>query len=47
MLAALNPDLERLKPMKDVAFLLFPDVLLLDVAGPIEMFTIASRYQFG
>ncbi|MDG9923621.1 MULTISPECIES: GlxA family transcriptional regulator [unclassified Pseudomonas] len=30
--------------MKSVAILLFPDVLLLDVAGPIEVFSIANRY---
>ena len=30
--------------MKSVAFLLFPDVLLLDVAGPMEVFSIANRY---
>lgn len=30
--------------MTDVAILLFPDVLLLDVAGPVEAFSIANRY---
>ncbi|SDK44364.1 GlxA family transcriptional regulator [Pseudomonas indica] len=30
--------------MKSVAILLFPDVLMLDVAGPIEVFSIANRY---
>lgn len=30
--------------MKTVAILLFPDVLMLDVAGPIEVFSIANRY---
>ena len=30
--------------MKNVAILLFPDVLLLDVAGPMEVFSIANRY---
>lgn len=30
--------------MKTVAILLFPDVLLLDVAGPTEVFSIANRY---
>jgi transcriptional regulator GlxA family with amidase domain len=30
--------------MKDVAILLFPEVLMLDVAGPIEVFSLANRY---
>jgi transcriptional regulator GlxA family with amidase domain len=30
--------------MKNVAILLFPDVLLLDVAGPVEVFSMANRY---
>lgn len=30
--------------MKTVAMLLFPEVLLLDVAGPIEVFSIANRF---
>lgn len=30
--------------MKSVAILLFPDVLMLDVAGPAEVFSIANRY---
>lgn len=30
--------------MKSVAILLFPDVLMLDVAGPVEVFAIANRY---
>lgn len=30
--------------MKTVAILLFPDVLMLDVAGPAEVFSIANRY---
>jgi transcriptional regulator GlxA family with amidase domain len=30
--------------MKTVLMLLFPDVLLLDVAGPVEAFSIANRY---
>lgn len=30
--------------MKNLAILLFPDVLLLDVAGPIEVFSVANRY---
>ncbi len=30
--------------MKNVAILLFPDVLMLDVAGPVEVFSIANRY---
>ncbi|MGV8921573.1 MAG: GlxA family transcriptional regulator [Pseudomonas sp.] len=30
--------------MKTVAVLLFPDFLLLDMAGPIEVFSIANRY---
>lgn len=29
---------------KTVAILLFPDVLMLDVAGPIEVFSVANRY---
>ncbi|WP_394558881.1 GlxA family transcriptional regulator [Aquipseudomonas alcaligenes] len=33
--------------MKNVAILLFPDVLMLDVAGPIEVFSIANRYLPG
>ena len=32
------------RTMKNVAILLFPDVLLLDVAGPMEVFSIANRY---
>ncbi|WP_068826177.1 GlxA family transcriptional regulator [Pseudomonas sp. BMS12] len=30
--------------MKSVAILLFPDVLMLDVAGPLEVFSVANRY---
>lgn len=30
--------------MKTVAVVLFPDLLLLDVAGPMEVFSIANRY---
>ncbi len=30
--------------MKTVAMVLFPDFLLLDMAGPIEVFSIANRY---
>jgi transcriptional regulator GlxA family with amidase domain len=30
--------------MKTLAILLYPDVLMLDVAGPIEVFSIANRY---
>ncbi|MDD0842726.1 GlxA family transcriptional regulator [Pseudomonas sp. Gutcm_11s] len=30
--------------MKNVAILLFPEVLMLDVAGPIEVFSLANRY---
>ncbi|MWV18232.1 helix-turn-helix domain-containing protein [Pseudomonas sp. L-22-4S-12] len=30
--------------MKTVAILVFPDVLMLDVAGPAEVFSIANRY---
>jgi len=30
--------------MKTVAIILFPDFLLLDMAGPIEVFSIANRY---
>ncbi|WP_397453352.1 GlxA family transcriptional regulator [Pseudomonas sp. NA-150] len=30
--------------MKTVAVLLFPDFLLLDMAGPVEVFSIANRY---
>lgn len=30
--------------MKSVAMLLFPDVLMLDLAGPLEVFSIANRY---
>ncbi|WP_339532726.1 GlxA family transcriptional regulator [Pseudomonas mucidolens] len=30
--------------MKTVAMLLFPDFLLLDMAGPLEVFSIANRY---
>ncbi len=30
--------------MKTVAFYLFPDLLLLDIAGPMEVFYIANRY---
>ncbi len=32
------------RTMKDVAILLFPEVLMLDVAGPIEVFSLANRY---
>lgn len=31
-------------PIRTVAILLFPDVLMLDVAGPIEVFSVANRY---
>lgn len=30
--------------MKNLAILLYPDVLLLDVAGPLEVFSMANRY---
>jgi transcriptional regulator GlxA family with amidase domain len=30
--------------MKSIAFFLFPDLLLLDVAGPMEVFSIANRF---
>ena len=30
--------------MKTVAILLFPDLLTLDVAGPMDVFSIANRY---
>ncbi|WP_339487048.1 GlxA family transcriptional regulator [Pseudomonas sp. EL_65y_Pfl2_R95] len=30
--------------MKTVAVVLFPDLLLLDIAGPLEVFSIANRY---
>ncbi|WP_109511940.1 GlxA family transcriptional regulator [Pseudomonas ovata] len=30
--------------MKTVAMLLFPDLLLLDMSGPLEVFSIANRY---
>ncbi|MGX5218821.1 MULTISPECIES: GlxA family transcriptional regulator [Pseudomonas] len=30
--------------MKTVAVILFPELLLLDVAGPVEVFSIANRY---
>lgn len=30
--------------MKNVAMVLFPDFLLLDMAGPLEVFSIANRY---
>lgn len=30
--------------MKNVGILLYPDVLLLDVAGPVEVFSVANRY---
>jgi transcriptional regulator GlxA family with amidase domain len=33
-----------LEPMKTVAMVLFPDFLLLDMAGPMEVFSIANRY---
>lgn len=32
------------RPMKTVAMVLFPDFLLLDMAGPMEVFSIANRY---
>jgi transcriptional regulator GlxA family with amidase domain len=32
------------RPMKTVAMLLFPDFLLLDMAGPLEVFSIANRF---
>ena len=31
-------------PMKTVAMVLFPDFLLLDMAGPLEVFSVANRY---
>lgn len=30
--------------MKDIAILLYPDMLMLDMAGPAEVFSIANRY---
>jgi transcriptional regulator GlxA family with amidase domain len=30
--------------MKNVAILIYPDVLLLDIAGPVEVFSMANRY---
>jgi len=30
--------------MKTVAMVLFPDFLLLDMAGPLEVFSVANRY---
>ncbi|WP_263262315.1 GlxA family transcriptional regulator [Pseudomonas sp. RIT-PI-S] len=30
--------------MKDIAILLYPDILMLDMAGPVEVFSIANRY---
>ena len=33
--------------MKNLAILIYPGVLLLDVAGPIEVFSIANRYLAG
>lgn len=30
--------------MKTVAILIYPDVLLLDIAGPVEVFAMANRY---
>ncbi|WP_219701845.1 GlxA family transcriptional regulator [Marinomonas lutimaris] len=30
--------------MKSVAMVLFPDILMLDVAGPLDVFSIANRY---
>ncbi|MEV4699299.1 MULTISPECIES: GlxA family transcriptional regulator [Pseudomonas] len=33
--------------MKTVAMVLFPDFLLLDMAGPMEVFSIANRYLAG
>jgi transcriptional regulator GlxA family with amidase domain len=33
-----------IQPMKTVAMVLFPDFLLLDMAGPMEVFSIANRY---
>lgn len=30
--------------MKTVAMVLFPDFLLLDMAGPMEVFSVANRY---
>ncbi|WAF88248.1 GlxA family transcriptional regulator [Metapseudomonas otitidis] len=30
--------------MKNVAVLVYPDVLMLDVSGPVEVFSIANRY---
>jgi len=37
-------DLKEIHPMKTVAMVLFPDFLLLDMAGPMEVFSIANRY---
>lgn len=37
-------DLSDVHPMKTVAMVLFPDFLLLDMAGPMEVFSIANRY---
>jgi transcriptional regulator GlxA family with amidase domain len=34
----------RTQIMKTLAMLLYPDVLLLDVAGPLEVFSMANRY---
>lgn len=31
-------------PMKTVAMVLFPDFLMLDMAGPLEVFSVANRY---
>jgi transcriptional regulator GlxA family with amidase domain len=36
--------LQEFEPMKTVAMVLFPDFLLLDIAGPMEVFSIANRY---
>lgn len=30
--------------MKDIAIVLYPDMLMLDMAGPVEVFSIANRY---
>ena len=37
-------DPSDIDPMKTVAMVLFPDFLLLDMAGPMEVFSIANRY---
>lgn len=37
-------DLSDFESMKTVAMVLFPDFLLLDMAGPMEVFSIANRY---